>query len=110
MFDPFGRKRIEELKRQVDSANWNAELSHSNHEVVSKQRDDLIRTLRDMDQLIFMMSQCTSWESMRPHFNKLQSGTETRMRIESDRIRDVLIPEIRAAYTDPRATKQIEAK
>lgn len=55
--------------------------------------------IRTMDQLIFQMSQCTDWPSMRPHFNKLQAMTTSRMREESNRIRDLLIPEMKKVYT-----------
>ena len=56
-------------------------------------------SIRTMDQLIFQMSQCTDWPSMRPHFNQLQAMTEARMREESNRIRDLLIPEMKKVYT-----------
>lgn len=56
------------------------------------------RKIRDMDQLIFAMGQCTSWEEMRPIFVKLKTFTDQRMIDESDRIKQVLIPEMQKAY------------
>lgn len=58
----------------------------------------LIGQIRDMDQAIFQMAQCSSFEQMRPHFIELQQAANTRMRLESDRIKTVLIPEMKKAY------------
>ena len=60
----------------------------------------LVKAVRDMDQLIYNMSQEDSWKRMRPIFNMLLSDTNSRMRIESNRIRDLLIPEIKKAYNE----------
>lgn len=60
--------------------------------------DKLIKTLRDMDQLIYIMSQKTSWDAMRPTFQQLNEGTKGRMEIESGRIRNLLTNEVRKAY------------
>lgn len=57
--------------------------------------------IRDMDQLIFAMSQCSSWDQMRPIFVKLKDLTDQRMIDESNRIKQVLIPEMQKAYRDP---------
>lgn len=59
------------------------------------------RKIRDMDQLIFAMSQCSSWEQMKPIFIKLQAMADKRMIDESNRIKQVLIPEMQKAYRDP---------
>src|SRR6266550_1436953 len=61
----------------------------------------LAATLRQMDQLIFRMSQCQSWEQMRPIFMELLDGTMARMQQESDRIQMLMIPEIRKVYATP---------
>lgn len=58
--------------------------------------------LREQDQLIFNMTQQTSWEAMRPFFQKLCEAANVRMKDESNRIRDVLIPEIKKTYTEPK--------
>ena len=78
--DLFGRKAKQEI----------AKLEASELQLMGQ--------IREMDQLIYRMSQCTSWESMRPIFNELQAPAERRMREESNRIRDVLIPEMKKAY------------
>lgn len=62
------------------------------------QRDYLIRTIREMDQEIYNMSQRTSWETMRPHFNKLMEGVIARKYAENERINDLIIRELNAAY------------
>lgn len=66
------------------------------------------RKLRDMDQLIFAMGQCTSWEQMQPIFAKLKTLTDQRMIDESNHIKQVLIPEMQKAYREPEA-KELRA-
>lgn len=58
----------------------------------------LMGQIREMDQLIFSMSQCTDWDQMRPLFQKLNAPVNARMRLESDRIKTLLIPEMQKAY------------
>lgn len=60
----------------------------------------LVATIRQMDQKIFRMSQCSNWDSMRPIFLELLADTNLRMADESRRIQTLLIPEIRKAYLD----------
>lgn len=105
----FGRK-TKALQQQT--AAQQAQLDQYSRELQTSavERDRLIKTIRDMDQLIFLMSQGTSWEQQRSHFNELQIGTEARMQAESARIRDVLIPEIRKVYTEPTSANLIEHK
>lgn len=67
----------------------------------------LVATIRQMDQKIFRMSQCSSWPDMQPIFLELHSETMARMTDESRRIQTLLIPEIRKAYLD--GSVQIEA-
>jgi hypothetical protein len=68
----------------------------------------LTATLRQQDQLIYNMSQCSSWEEMRPFFMELFDGTQRRMKEESDRIRLMLVPEIVRTYAKPQATPSTE--
>lgn len=110
--DLFGRKakaQIAKLERENDNLSRGAEQLLREQSVLRNTLDATIKTLRDQDQLIWTMGQQPSWERMRPHFNQLQSATESRMRLESDRIRDVLIPEIRKAY-NATPSNQIEHK
>lgn len=67
----------------------------------------LVATIRQMDQKIFHMAQCSSWDQQRPIFLELLADTNLRMQDESRRIQTLLIPEIRKAYLDGAA--QIEA-
>lgn len=100
--DLFSRKakaKLKKVEKQRDDLTMTSFQLQAKNGELSRANDALIKTLRDQDQLIFLMSQGTSWEQQRPHFNKLQEGQERRMRLESDRIRDVLIPEVRKAYT-----------
>jgi hypothetical protein len=67
-----------------------------------KQQDDEIlilqTTIREMDQAIYNMSQCSSWTQMQPIFADLLYDTNLRMKEESERIQKVLLPEMRKAY------------
>ena len=72
------------------------------------QNEILIKTIRDMDQRLWKMSQQPSWERMQPIFADLMIDVERRMRVESDRIRDLLIPSLKEVYSDYAA--KLEAK
>lgn len=65
-------------------------------------RDAAIATIRQTDQLIWNMGQCIGWQQMRPHFQALLDHTIRRKELESNRIKELLIPEIRKVYTDGR--------
>ncbi len=71
-------------------------------------RNDTIRsqadTIRAMDQLIYQMTQCSSWESMRPYFNQLQASASDRQRTESDRINNLLRGELLSVYAPKKET------
>lgn len=78
--------------------------------------DERIRILaddiREMDQLIFAMSQCMSWEGMRPHFQKLLALTMKRKEAESARIGEIMRRELISVYSrklTPEQIKLIEA-
>ncbi len=60
----------------------------------------LVALLRQIDQLLYKVSQSPDWETMRPHITALCEGMYDRMRDESDRIRTLMIPQIREAYLD----------
>lgn len=58
----------------------------------------LMGQIREMDQLIFQMSQCDSWARMQPLFDELLCDTRQRMTKESQRIQTALLPEMQKAY------------
>jgi len=58
----------------------------------------LLALLRQIDQLLYKVSQSPDWETMRPYVRELCEGMYDRMRAESDRIRTLMIPQIREAY------------
>ncbi len=58
----------------------------------------LVALLRQIDQLLYKVSQSPDWETMRPHMFALCEGMYDRMRDESDRIRALMVPQIREAY------------
>lgn len=109
----FGKKaRIAALEKENAQlrANYINETNHNRTEEASlrNQLEYLVRTIRDMDDQIFRMSQCGDWNSMRPMFNKLQDGMTHRKVAESNRINDVLRTELISTYKPP--IKQIGSK
>lgn len=96
---------IEELRKA--NANLNRRLEQSERDMDPIRREAtakanqvtfLVRTIRDMDEQIFKMSQCTDWNQMRPNFGNLLEGMLVRKRTESDRINDLLQGEIVKSY------------
>lgn len=65
---------------------------------LANQVEYLVRTIRDMDQEIWNMSQRTDWNSQRPHYNKLQEGMIARKHAESERINTIIRGEIIDTY------------
>ena len=99
----FGRKRkpdpriaaLEQLHaHEVDRSTDLAKQLRA----AQNQVEYLVRTIRQMDDQIFSMSQLTAWESMRPHFRTLCDGMTARKVAESNRIADILRPELIATY------------
>ena len=74
-------------------------------EIITK----LVRDLREMDQLVYQMGQATSASQLRPLIARALEITNERMRRESDRIADLLIPEIKKVYGGE-GQKQLEQK
>lgn len=68
---------------------------------MTKDELRLTALLRQIDQLIFRMGQCSSWSQMLPLFQELHEGTMSRMNEESNRIRMLLVPEIVRTYAKP---------
>lgn len=101
MIDFFGRKaraEREALQREFnDLANRHMRLIDENHNADSRIRE-LADIIREYDQGIFQMAQKTTWADMRPIFNKLQVGQESRMKAESNRINDILKHELIEVY------------
>lgn len=97
MIDFFGRKakaQLAEMRKDLDGAYRIAKAS-------ARDKDALIGALREMDQLAFMIGQTYGQPHCREHVQKLCAAADKRMQKESDRIRDVLIPEIRKTYELP---------
>ena len=67
-------------------------------QALQNQIEYLVRTIRDMDQEIFNMSQRTSWDGMRPHFNKLHDEMIARKVEESKRIGELIRSEVIDTY------------
>jgi hypothetical protein len=62
---------------------------------------DLLRELREMDQLVYQMQTAGSAEQLRSAVARAWAITEKRMRAESDRIGAIMEQEIRKTYIEP---------
>ena len=101
----FGKKRIAELEKANANLNRRLEEWENGDRVTRNQVEYLVRTIRDMDEQIFKMSQCTDWAAMRPNFANLSEGMMVRKRQESDRIGELLRPELIKTYSEQKRLK-----
>jgi hypothetical protein len=62
----------------------------------------LVRDLREMDQLVYQMNAAGYPDQMRSAISRAWAITEKRMQAESARIASVLIPEIKKVYSEPK--------
>src|SRR5713226_4439426 len=97
---------IADLRREIDrqdatiyQAAQDLKAGMDSKRKANNQIEYLVRTIRDIDEQIFKMSQLGSWDQMRPHFTHLNEGMITRKRTESDRISETLQPELIKAYS-----------
>lgn len=62
----------------------------------------LIHELRQMDQWVYQLVQhASNWKLMQPIVARMNELVENRMKIESDRVRNLMVGEIRSAYNEP---------
>lgn len=96
--DLFNRKRVAQLERA--NANLNRRLEQWERDEAKRQGEitKLVRDVREMDQLIFQMQTAGTPDQLRSAVQRAYAITEPRMREESDRIANLLIPEIKKAY------------
>jgi len=102
----FGSKRIGDLEIEVSRLRTNlrneSDAHHTEETALRNQIEYLVRTIRDMDEQIYKMSQCTDFYQMRPHATDLIESMSVRKRAESDRISELIRPELIKTYaTDP---------
>ncbi|SRR6266851_8854000 len=102
LHDENAKQREEIARLQIADSKYAKDFR-----AIQNQTEYLVRTIRDMDNQIFKMGQYTDWNQMRPHFNYLHEGTISRKRTESDRINDLLRPELIKTYS---GSKMIESR
>ena len=89
-------RECEALREEVNQLHREAlDFDADRNQTIREMAD----TIRGMDQLIYQMSQCMDWSSMRPLFNKLQVSQESRQQAESSRIGSILRTELLSIYT-----------
>lgn len=108
--DLFGRKRIRQLEESlrdkdalfiIQQTDWRE--TETNLTAARNQIEYLVRTIRQMDDIIFSMAQAAdgSWKSVQPRFAQLHDQMTARKVAESNRIGDVLRGELINTYTEP---------
>lgn len=94
MIDLFGRK----ARRERDEARRSCEMWKRDHDLAEQHIRELADIIRENDQLIHQMAMLNTWDAMRPLFNELQFGQESRMKAESNRINDIMRTELVEVY------------
>lgn len=87
-----------------------SELAELKRQLLAKENQitTLIRTIRDTDQIIFSISQCTDWTSMRPRVAQLTEQMMVRKAAESKAIGNVIEQRLHEVYSEEStALKQI---
>lgn len=97
-------------KPKIDPRDTRITDLEERNRTLANQVEYLVRTLRNMDGEIWNMTQRTDWESMRKHFVVLQEGMIARKVAESNRIGELLRPELIETYANPNNVKQIGSK
>lgn len=92
------KKRIANLEEALADKECILDISLKGWKETEARELAMQVKIREMDQLIFSMSQCSSWSEMQPIFAKLKTFTDQRMIDESNRIKTLLIPEMQKAY------------
>lgn len=84
-------------------AATNARIAGLEQEILhlKSDRDSLAHNIREMDTLIFTMSQCSNWNQMQPYYQALQGRMEARRQRESDRIQSIIFDELNATPRPP---------
>src|SRR5689334_4120857 len=103
--DLFGKKRIRQLEEAladkdrlltIQQTGWRE--CEEKLKAAKNQIEYLVRTIRQTDDIIFSISQCTNWESMRPRVAQLTDQMTARKVAESNRIGDILRQELIDTY------------
>lgn len=101
------KKRERELEAEVDRLRANLLNESAQHRVeeqaLRNQVEYLIRTIRQTDDIIFSIQQSAdgSWKTVQPRFAQLVDQMTHRKVAESNRISDLIRPELIKTYTDP---------
>lgn len=97
----FNKKRVQELEVALNDKEQLFRVAHREwgrteklNEELKAQNAHLLRTIQQMDNIIFSMGQCTDWDSMRSHFNQLHEQMTARKVAESNRIGAIIESEL----------------
>lgn len=108
------KARIAELEAEVNHLRANLLNESAQHRTeegaLRNQVDFLIREIRKTDDIIFSISQCTNWVSMRPRVAQLTDQMTARKVAESNRINSLITNELHDVYKPNDANKLLGYK
>jgi leucyl aminopeptidase (aminopeptidase T) len=98
--DLFGKRRIAQLQESLAQKDSEYTALANETHALRNQVEYLVRTIRQTDDIIFSISQCTDWTTMRPRVAQLTDQMTHRKVAESNRINDLIITELHDTYND----------
>jgi len=113
--DLFNQRKLAQLREdlaEADETNSAVQARITSLEAktraLANQVEYLVRTIRQTDDIIFSISQCVDWESMRPRVAQLTDQMTARKVAESNRIGDLLRGELIETYAPGMAQKRLK--
>lgn len=98
----YWRRSSEEWQKTSDAWKQTAFDIKASKEALSETNLRLIAQLREMDQAFYSLYQVApNWPQMQPIIAKVMNAVEDRMKIENNRIRNLMVGEIKQAYNEP---------
>lgn len=98
--DLFGKRRIAQLQESLAQKDDEYTALANENYALKNQIEYLVRTIRQTDDIIFSISQCTDWTTMRPRVAQLTDQMTARKVTESNRINSILNGELISTYND----------
>lgn len=90
-------------KPKIDPRNTRIIELEAQNRALTNQVEYLVRTIRQTDDIIFSIQQSAdgSWKTVQPRFAQLSDQMTHRKVAESNRISELIRPELIKTYTDP---------
>ena len=106
--DLFGKARVAQLQEDLAQKDDEYTALANENRALKNQVEYLVRTIRQTDDKIFAISQCTDWPQMRPRIAQLTDEMTARKVAESNRINSLIVGELHDIYKPDPALEQIK--